>query len=143
MLCFGRANKVFFPFFNKISCKLSFQESVTKGSNMFCLAIKCCCSRAKILQEHSPKKFGKLYPFFNIIGHSMPQFGHTYHQMKKNIARYFANHSFERVPQWGEYSAILPALFGLKYCNIPSLPTPASPRAALDIYNFNIQPHQL
>jgi len=50
---------------------------------MFCLAIKCCCSRAKILQKQPPKKFGKLYPFFNIIGHSMPQFGHTYHQMKK------------------------------------------------------------
>ena len=57
VLCFGRANKVFFPFFNKISCKLSFQESVTKGSNMFCLAIKCCCSRAKILQKQPPKKF--------------------------------------------------------------------------------------
>jgi len=60
-----------------------------------------------------------------------------------NIARYFANHSFQRVPQWAQYSAILPALFGLKYCNIPSLRAPASPRAGLDIYNFNIQPHQL
>ena len=45
---------------------------------MFCSAIKCCCSRAKILQKQPPKKV-----FFNIIGHSKPQFGHTYHQMKK------------------------------------------------------------
>ena len=59
-----------------------------------------------------------------------------------NIARYFANHTFERVPQWAQYSAILPGLFGLKYCNIP-LRAPASPRAGLDIYNFNIQPRQL
>ena len=66
--------------------------------------------------------------------------GSIYHLL--NIARYFANHTFERVPQWAQYSAILPGLFGLKYCNIP-LRAPASPRAGLDIYNFNIQPRQL
>ena len=55
VLCFGRVHKVFFPFFNKISCKLYFQESLTKGSDTFCLAITCCCSILNILQEH-PKK---------------------------------------------------------------------------------------
>lgn len=144
VLCFGRVHKVFFPFFNKISCKLYFQESLTKGSDTFCLAITCCCSILKILQKH-PKKSLANYSFASI---SLATLATTWLYLSsnmKNIARYFANHSLERVAQWAQYSGILAALFGLKYCNIPSLPSSSQPSSCSGHlqFQYSTSPTQL
>lgn len=60
---------------------------------------------------------------------------------KKAFWGYFADHSLERVPQWVQYSGIDSARHCLASNIVISPLSPAtSPRAALDIYNFNIQP---
>ena len=139
VLCFGRVHKVFFPFFNKISCKLYFQESLTKGSDTFCLAITCCCSILKILQKH-PKKSLANYSFASI---SLATLAHIYHQIWKEIQQ-----DILQTTVWRELHNGLNILGYSRHClasNIAISPlsrAPASPRAALDIYNFNIQPHQ-
>ena len=119
---FSRVHEVFSPFFQKIPCKLYFQESrsnITVISNFL---------KTENIAKAS-KKFWQNIASYIILNE------------KKAFWGYFADHSLERVPQWVQYSGIGAARHCLASNIVISPLSPAtSPRAALDIYNFNIQP---
>ena len=105
-----KVHEVFFPFFEKISCKLYFQKAQYFAVRQ---SIKYYCnfkSPQNLNIAKAPKKVLAKYSLSSIllatVATTWPLYIILNQKSPWNIVRYFAIHSLERVPQWVEYSGI-------------------------------------